>query len=262
MLGVERLLIQYVGNGTLSEYDIPFRLFEETDVVVYRDNEILTLGADFNVVGIGSISQKVSLIAGNLADNAKLRIYRAIPADQVLSISNRGEMFPSDVETALDRGVAIVQDNFGVTLDASVTSIAGLRAHLKRDISASVLSEIIANSTPGDFEIIGNGRAKIIFDGPTDGFSMGGLRNVKIRGVNLYFGTGWADREPNQIVGIAIDGCKRVVLDDIGYYSANIGTALGADGVAYPKILTAVGISRANSDGQIFVGNIFREVLG
>lgn len=108
--------ISHTGNGVATEFSFPFRIFEDSDLVVTQvDDEleetVLVLDDDYTVDGAGDYDGgSVTLLAGALADGYTLVIKRSLDALQETNFGNLGSFLPEEHEKAFDRLTMLVQE--------------------------------------------------------------------------------------------------------------------------------------------------------
>jgi C1q domain len=113
----------YVGNGSVNEYDYTFRVFDDDDLLVTVRNvagveTTLTKTTDYTVSGVGlngggSItlvsSGQAWLTGGNLTTGFVIAIRRVLDLTQNTDIRNQGDFYPEAHEDQFDRGAMIAQ---------------------------------------------------------------------------------------------------------------------------------------------------------
>lgn len=120
--------VRYNGNDTTTSFDYTFRIFSETDLLVYVDGVLKTLGADYNLTGVnldegGSVDFFVAPPTGT----NNILFERAVPYTQTISIPE-GSKFPARlVETGMDRIVVMLHQLFdksirGITLASTAAT--------------------------------------------------------------------------------------------------------------------------------------------
>jgi hypothetical protein len=131
----EKYKIICAGNGSTTSFAYDFRIDQEGDEeVIYTDasgtETTLTRGtgaSNYTISGTGEDSGGTVTYPNSgspIASGTTLTIKRNLPVTQGLPLSNQGAMFPSSVETVLDRLTMIVQAVNGLlnrTLRAPVT---------------------------------------------------------------------------------------------------------------------------------------------
>jgi len=113
----------YVGNGSVNEYDYTFKIFSDTDLRVFVVDTDgvetqLTLTTDYTVTGAGlaaggSITlvddSQAWLTSGNLTTGYEIAIRRVRPVNQTTDIRNQGDFFPEAHEDGFDKLAMIAQ---------------------------------------------------------------------------------------------------------------------------------------------------------
>ena len=103
--------IIYTGNGATS-FPIPFLFFDNSHIrVVLTENERDTeLTSNFRVEqSDGGANLIYPLDGPPLDSNQRLTIYRWVPVEQLIELTNQGGYYPEVVERALDLGAMIDQ---------------------------------------------------------------------------------------------------------------------------------------------------------
>jgi hypothetical protein len=101
-------LIQYTGNGSTATYSVPWRFFQNADLVVQETSPSgvvtpIVLNVDYTVSGAGlPAGGSITLTAGNLAAGTILTILRDPSQVQQTSLPNGSPYFGSTIEAALD----------------------------------------------------------------------------------------------------------------------------------------------------------------
>lgn len=114
----------YAGTGATTVFPYGFRIFAAADLrVIVRSSagveSVKSYPTDFNVSGVGNTSGgSVTFTVPPLVTDT-LVILRATPLTQATDLANQGRYAPADVEAALDRIVAISQQQQN-QLDASL----------------------------------------------------------------------------------------------------------------------------------------------
>ncbi len=103
--------IIYTGNGATS-FPIPFPFFDPAHIrVVLTENDNDTeLTSNFKVERSDSAANLIYPLDGPpLGSNQRLTIYRWVPVEQLVELTNQGGYYPEVVEKALDLGAMIDQ---------------------------------------------------------------------------------------------------------------------------------------------------------
>src|SRR4030066_599222 len=100
----------YVGNGVLATYPFDFTVFASSDLKVYVEGSLKTLGVHYTVTGTLPGTGNVVFTAGNIpALNAAIIIEGNTPLTQATDL-NAGEMFyEENVERMADKATILLQ---------------------------------------------------------------------------------------------------------------------------------------------------------
>jgi hypothetical protein len=109
----------YVGNGSVSVYSYPFRIFQPTDMLVNTltasTTQALTLNSDFTLGGAGLYNGgSITLLAGPLATGVTIILQRNVPYTQLTSFRNQGSYLPANHENAFDKLTMLSQQLQGL----------------------------------------------------------------------------------------------------------------------------------------------------
>jgi hypothetical protein len=100
--------VTYLGNGSTTQFAVPFKVLDETHLVVKRrllsTNEIdyTYIGTDYSYSGIGDDAGTLTLDGSALSSAYQLEIERVVSYTQALDIVNAGGFYPETVEEQLD----------------------------------------------------------------------------------------------------------------------------------------------------------------
>ena len=104
--------VQYVGDGSVSQFSVPFPFFEETDLEVYTQasaaasTELKTLGTHYTITGNGeSLTGEVDWSTAPPASGMAILIRRVIPQTQSSDYVNNDIFNAETLEDDLDRAV-------------------------------------------------------------------------------------------------------------------------------------------------------------
>lgn len=107
--------IVYRGNGSTTEFPVPFLVFDDVHLIVSRRvyatgvTEETYVGTDYSYSGIGDSEGTLTLSGTALTDTYELVIQRIVPYEQDLDIVNAGGFYPETVEEQLDLIVMQIQ---------------------------------------------------------------------------------------------------------------------------------------------------------
>ena len=138
--------VNYVGNGSLATYAVPFEFFEEADyLVVTRTVDgtptVLTNGVHYNVVGSNVV------LTANLASGAVLNITRQMPITQEVELPSSGRLAMPALEEALDKATAVDQQQ-QEEIESEATARADEDSIIRTEFGAadSALSASLTNT--------------------------------------------------------------------------------------------------------------------
>lgn len=106
-----------VGGTPEDEFVVPFAFFADEDLLVYVDDDLLTLTTDYTVVGAGTSDpdeRTVTLVTP--VSNCTVLIAREIEISRTSDLAESGPAPIADINTEFDRTFAVLQD-----LDAKLT---------------------------------------------------------------------------------------------------------------------------------------------
>lgn len=104
----------YVGTGLVDTYAYGFKIVNQDDLLVIKADtdgveEVLTLGVDYTVTGVGLINGGTVVLSSDLENNYTLTILQNVPIEQETSIRNDSEYYASIHEDTFDTGRRIDQ---------------------------------------------------------------------------------------------------------------------------------------------------------
>lgn len=141
----------YTADGTTTSFAFDNLIFADTDLKVYVENSLRTLGTDYAVAGAGSISGGMVHFVTAPASGEVIAIVREVPFTQTLDLAPLGSFPAEELEKALDRTVILShqlldgRDRALRQPDSDVTSIGVLPA---RDVRAGQYLAFDANGDP------------------------------------------------------------------------------------------------------------------
>jgi hypothetical protein len=155
----------YVGNGSVDEYNYNFKIFDESELLVIQRDALyveteLVLNTDYTVAGVGiKTGGSITLLAGNLPLNESLSIIGRSVIEQQNNIGNQGAFYPEVIEEQFDKDVIIAQqqqEQIGrsISIARSVPS-SSFSTTLQADIldPANAGKGIVINLTSDGFEL-------------------------------------------------------------------------------------------------------------
>lgn len=121
--------VVYRGNGSATEFAVPFTVLDEDHLVVQRrvyatgEVEETYVGTDYTYSGIGDPSGTLTLDETALSSDYELVIERSVPYRQELDIVNSGGFYPDTVERQLDlmtMGLQQLEERTGRSLQVPI----------------------------------------------------------------------------------------------------------------------------------------------
>lgn len=155
--------IEYLGNGAVSNYSFPFKIFADADLLVTQLDltgveTTLVLNTNYTVTGAGvSSGGSITLLGGALVSGYGLVIRRKLSIIQATDIRNQGPFFPETHENQFDKLVMIDQAqqneiDRSMKLPESVFS-SDFDPTLPTDIADSPGAMVIVNSAGDGLEM-------------------------------------------------------------------------------------------------------------
>jgi hypothetical protein len=106
----------YTGNGSTVVHAYSFKVLDQAHIVVTQTviatgvETVKTLTTHYSVSGVGDDGGGNVTMVTAAEDTDTITITRAVPKTQTTDLVNRAAVVPSTLETAIDRGVQMVQD--------------------------------------------------------------------------------------------------------------------------------------------------------
>lgn len=99
--------VQYTGNGSTTTFPYSFAIFDETDMVVYVDDDIIESG--YTVIGAGETDGGTVVFDTAPASGKKITLLRNVPIERITDFQEGGTFRPKNINDELDRQTAFVQ---------------------------------------------------------------------------------------------------------------------------------------------------------
>lgn len=99
--------VQYTGNGSTTTFPYSFAIFDETDMVVYVDDDIIESG--YTVTGAGETDGGAVVFDTAPASGKKITLLRNVPIERITDFQEGGTFRPKNINDELDRQTAFVQ---------------------------------------------------------------------------------------------------------------------------------------------------------
>jgi len=109
--------VQYTGNGSTVSFPYSFAIFDDSDMVVYLGDAIITTG--YTVSGAGQTEGGAVVFDTAPADGVKITLLRSVPIERVTDFQEGGTFRPKNINDEFDRQTAFVQQ-VQETLDRAV----------------------------------------------------------------------------------------------------------------------------------------------
>ena len=99
--------VQYTGNGSTTSFPYSFAIFDESDMVVYVGDNIITTG--YTVTGAGQTEGGNVVFATAPADGTKITLLRDVPIERITDFQEGGTFRPKNINDEFDRQTAFMQ---------------------------------------------------------------------------------------------------------------------------------------------------------
>ena len=99
--------VQYTANGSTTVFPYSFAIFDETDMVVYVDDDVITTG--YTVSGAGQTDGGNVTFATAPADGTIITLLRNVPIERMTDFQEGGTFRPKNLNDEFDRQTAFAQ---------------------------------------------------------------------------------------------------------------------------------------------------------
>ena len=99
--------VQYTANGSTTVFPYSFAIFDETDMVVYVDDDIITAG--YTVSGAGQTDGGNVTFDSAPEDGKKITLLRNVPIERITDFQEGGTFRPKNINDEFDRQTAFAQ---------------------------------------------------------------------------------------------------------------------------------------------------------
>lgn len=99
--------VQYTANGSTTVFPYSFAIFDETDMVVYVDDTIITTG--YTVSGAGQTDGGEVTFDSAPEDGKKITLLRNVPIERMTDFQEGGTFRPKNINDEFDRQTAFMQ---------------------------------------------------------------------------------------------------------------------------------------------------------
>ena len=99
--------VQYTANGSTTVFPYSFAIFDETDMVVYVDDDIITTG--YTVSGAGETDGGNVTFDSAPEDGKKITLLRNVPIERMTDFQEGGTFRPKNINDEFDRQTAFMQ---------------------------------------------------------------------------------------------------------------------------------------------------------
>jgi hypothetical protein len=226
----------YTGNGSTVVHAYAFKVLDQAHLVVTQTvtatgvETVKTLTTHYTVSGVGSDGGGNVTMVTAAESTDTITITRAVPQTQTTDLVNRAAVVPATVETAIDRGVQMVQDfdeemgrAIKLPVSTNMSSVSSLlpapvaNAYILWDAAGTALTT--TSVTAGQY-LGGNGTASLPFysfsSDPNTGF-------YRIGGDNIGLSLGGSKRVDFATTGAVFTGTVEVGGDTSASDNAAIG---------------------------------------
>jgi hypothetical protein len=236
----------YSGNGSTTVFAYAFKALDQAHLVVTLTvtstaaETIKTLTTHYTVSGVGDDGGGNVTMGVAPASGETLTITRAVPQTQTTDLVNRAAVVPSTLETAIDRGVQMVQD-----FDEELTRALKLPVSTNMSTITATLPAPVANGY-----LVWNTAGTALTSSITSiGQHLGGDGTV-----SLPFYSHSADTDSGHYrigtnnIGLALGGSKVV---DYGAATTTFGSAITSSGVITGTTIEATGDTSAGDNSAL-----------
>ena len=134
--------VQYTANGSTTVFPYSFAIFDETDMVVYVDDDVITTG--YTVSGAGQTDGGNVTFATAPADGTIITLLRNVPIERMTDFQEGGTFRPKNLNDEFDRQTAFAQQ---------------VQEKLERAVvvgpTSDVDPEVVLNEVEGIYENLG-----------------------------------------------------------------------------------------------------------
>ena len=99
--------VQYTGNGSTTVFPYSFPIFDESEMVVYEGDDVITTG--YTVSGAGQTDGGNVTFATAPADGTKITLLRNVSIERMTDFQEGGTFRPKNINDELDRQTAFMQ---------------------------------------------------------------------------------------------------------------------------------------------------------
>lgn len=99
--------VQYTGNGVTTDFPYTFAIFDETDMVVYLDDDIIESG--YTITGAGETDGGYVIFDTAPDDGVKITLLRNVPIERLTDFQEGGTFRPKNLNDEFDRQTAFCQ---------------------------------------------------------------------------------------------------------------------------------------------------------
>ena len=99
--------VQYTGNGSTTVFPYSFPIFDESEMVVYEGDDVITTG--YTVSGAGQTDGGNVTFGTAPADGTKITLLRNVSIERMTDFQEGGTFRPKNINDELDRQTAFMQ---------------------------------------------------------------------------------------------------------------------------------------------------------
>lgn len=154
-----RISYSVASGVTQTSFAVPFEFFSNTDLQVYVDGVLMTLGSDYTTTGGSGATGSISMSVTGASGGSTVVITRSVPIERTSDFPTSGPFQITALNTELDRLIAIAADiedaaSRGVKLSDFDTSVS-----LTLPLASVRANKVLAFDATGEMQVtneIGN----------------------------------------------------------------------------------------------------------
>lgn len=144
--------VQYVAIAAQTDFDYPFPIFEDSDLVVDVDGDTKALSTDYTVTGEGEDTGGTVTFLVAMTGNEVVTIYRDIPIERTSDFQTNGPLRSATFNDELDKLTMILQQLESRIGRAVRIALTNPQADSELELGASFVSKYLFVNSSGELE--------------------------------------------------------------------------------------------------------------